>query len=113
MVKQLVARGVVEQQEYRWYEMGFFTKWISPGSQIAFCLDVPQTLCGSLQTLFLSPSTAPKISDIYWLHAVIIDEIIRLYDKSVWSLRDIIRVTELVMLRRSTTGKTKVIDNIF
>ena len=43
----------------------------------------------------------PKLADIYSLHALIIDEIIKLFDKSVWSLwsvRDVIRKVELVRL---------------
>lgn len=93
--------------------MGFFTRWISPGGQIIFCFDVPQTLHDRLQTRFLSPSTTPKLSDIYSLHMVVIDEVIKLFDKSVWSLRDIVRVTELVMLPNCRTRKRKAINNHF
>ncbi len=93
--------------------MGFFTRWTSPGGQIIFCFDVPQTLHDRLQTHFLSPSTMPKLSDVYSLHLVIIDEMIKLFDKSVWSLRDIVRVTELVMLPNYPTGKRKAINNHF
>ena len=93
--------------------MGFFTRWISPGEQIIFCFDVPQTLYDRLETHFLSPSTTPKLSDVYSLHVVIINEIIKLFDKSVWSLRDIIRVTELVMLPNYPTGKRNAINNYF
>ena len=91
--------------------MGFFTRWISPGGQIIFCFDVPQTLYDRLQTRFLSPSTTPKLLDVYLLHVVVIDEIIKLFDKSVWSLRDIVRVTELVMLSNCSTRKRKAINN--
>ena len=62
------------------------------------CFDIPPTLHDRLQILFLSPSIIPKLSDIYSLHTLVIDEIIKLFDKSVWSLRDIVRVTEMVKL---------------
>ncbi len=55
----------------------------------------------------------PKLSDVHSLHGVIIDEIVKLFDKSVWSLRDIVRVTELVMLPNYPTGKRKAINNQF
>ena len=55
----------------------------------------------------------PKSSDVYSLHVVIIDEMIKLFDKSVWSLRDIVRVIELVMLPNYPTGKRKAINNHF
>ncbi len=93
--------------------MGFFTKWISPGEQIMFCFDVPPTLHDSLQVRFLSPSTTPKLFDVYSLHVVVIDEIIKLLDKSVWSLRDTVRVTELVMLPNYPAGKPKAVNNHF
>ena len=108
-----MASGDFNQHDYEWYEMSFFTRWISPGGQIIFCFDVPQTLHDSLQTHFLSPSTTPKLFDVYSLHVVVIDEIIKLVDKSVWSLRDIVRLTELVVLPNYSTGKTKAVNNHF
>lgn len=93
--------------------MAFFTRWISSGGQIIFCFNAPQTLHDSLQTLFLSPSTTPRLSDIYSLHLVVIDDIIDLYDKSVWSLRDIVRMTELVEPSRVRSRKRTTINNHF
>ena len=94
-MKQLGDSKGLDHHEYEWYEMGFFTTWMSTGSQVVLCFNVPQILHIRLRTIFLSPST-PKLPDIYSLHAVIIDEIITLFDKSVWTLRDIIRKIELV-----------------
>jgi hypothetical protein len=62
------------------------------------CFDIPLTLHDRLQILFLSPSITPKLSDIYSPHLLVIDENIKLFNKSVWSLRDIVRVTEMVKL---------------
>ena len=64
-----------------------------------------------LQTLFLSPSIMPKLLDIYSPHVLVIDEIIKLFDRSVWSLRDVIRATEMVKLPSYATGTRKVVDN--
>ena len=93
------------QHVYEWYEMGFFTRWTSKGGQILFCFDIPLMLRDHLQTLFLSPSTLPKLPDIYSPHVLVIDEIIKLFDRSVWSLRDIVRATEMVKLPSYATGK--------
>ena len=35
---------------------------------------------------------------MYSLHAMIIDELLKLYDTAIWSLRDVIRGVELVYL---------------
>ena len=47
------------------------------------CFDIPLTLHNRLQTLFLSPTIIPKLSDMYSLHVLVIDEIIKLFDRSV------------------------------
>lgn len=110
-MKQLRDSQSLDHHEYEWYEMGFFTTWISTGSQLVLCFKIPQVLHARLQMIFLSPSS-PKLPDIYSLHAVIIDEIIKLFDRSVWSLRDVIRKIEVVRLdsyplrRRIATKRT-------
>lgn len=75
------------------------------------CFDIPLTLRDRLQTLFLSPSIIPQLSDMYSLHVLVIGEIIKLVDKSVWSLRDIVRGTEMVRLPSCLTGKRKATNN--
>ena len=87
--------------------MGFFTRWTSKGGQILFCFDIPLMLRDRLQAPFLSPSTTPKLSDIYSPHVLIINEIINLFDRSVWSLRDIVRATEMVKLLSYATRKER------
>ena len=91
--------------------MGFFTRWTSKGGNILLCFDIPLILRRCIQTLFLPPSIIPKLSDIYSPHVLVIDEIIKLFDRSVWSLRDIVRATEMVKLPSYATGKRKVINN--
>ena len=78
--------------------MGFFVRWTSKGGQVLFCFDIPLVLRDRFQTLFLSPMIMPKLSDIYAPHVLVIDEIIKLFDRSVWSLRDVVRATEMVKL---------------
>ena len=76
--------------------MGFFTRWTSNDGHVLFCFDIPLILRDRLKTLFHSPSITPKLSDLYSPHVLVIDEIIKLFDTSVWSLRDIVRATEMV-----------------
>lgn len=53
-VEQVAASEGVIQHDSEWYEMGFFTRWISSGGEIIFCFDVPQTLHDGFQTRVLS-----------------------------------------------------------
>lgn len=97
LVKQVAVRGSVHRQEYAWYEMAFFTRWSSCGRNIALCFNVPQPLQERLRTLLVSASTNAKLSHIYSIHSIIVDEIVWLYDRAVWSLRDGVRELEMVI----------------
>ena len=100
----MTSRGS-NQHVYEWYEMGFFTRWTSKGGHVLFCFDIPTILRDRLETHFLAPSLAPNLSDIYSPHVLVIDEIIKLFDRSVWSLRDIVRATEMVKPPSYAAGK--------
>ena len=93
--------------------MGFFTRWTSKGGHLLICFDTPLILRDRLKSLFLSPSIIPKLSDIYSLHMLAIGEIIKLFNKSVWSLRDIVRATEKVKLPSYAIGKRELANNYF
>ena len=97
LVKQVAVRGSVHRQEYAWYEMAFFTRWSSCGGNIAFCFNVPQALQERLRTRLVSASTKAKLWHIYSIHSLIVDEIVWLYDRAVWSLRDGVRELEMVI----------------
>ena len=93
--------------------MGFFTRWTSDGEHVLLCFDTPLVLRDRLKTLFLPPSVTTKLPDIYSPHLLVIDEIIKLFDRSVWSLRDVVRATKTVKLPRKATGKTKAANYNF
>ena len=111
LVKQIGTGGGANQHAYEWYEMGFFTRWTSKGGHVLFCFDIPLILRDRLKTLFLPPSITPKLSDLYSPHMLVIDEIIKLFDASVWSLRDIVRATEMVKMPSYATGKSEAANN--
>ena len=78
-----------------------------------FCFDIPLILRDRLKTLFLSPLITPKLSDIYSPHVLVIDEIIQLFDRSVWSLRDVVRATEMVKLPSHLISERTAANNNF
>ena len=90
-------KGVnVDRHEYEWYGMNFITTWISPTSRLMVCFDTPQSLFASLAKTVSSSSRTLDTAGIYALHIVMIDEVLKLFDTAVWSLRDTIREAELV-----------------
>ena len=56
------------------------------------CFDMHRTIYDRFQNRFLSPLMTAKLVDSYSLGVVVSDEIIKLFDKTVWSLRDVVRL---------------------
>jgi hypothetical protein len=70
-----------------------FVKWRpTKHDELVLVLNSPADLQTQLQDRFLSTDQ----SDPYAFHVAFADEIKKLYDTSVWSLRDLVRNAELV-----------------
>lgn len=82
---------------WQWYEMWFFTYWSSPDSMTLMCLDVPTEMQLSLEQMF---SIQEVIRDTpYSVFQIVTDELLRAYDRSIWSIRDHISQWEVVSIR--------------
>jgi hypothetical protein len=85
--------------------MGFVTCWNASGHLTLLCFDVPAKSQTVIQSVFCSQSvdtTCPHA-----VFAVISDELLRLYDNSVWSIRNHISQWEavgLALVIRLSTG---------
>ncbi|RYP02538.1 hypothetical protein DL764_005782 [Monosporascus ibericus] len=84
---------VQDGEKYTWYEMGFFTRWDSPDQCRALCIDTPECLDSELQTA-LAQQPPLDFTDPFVMHRHLIDQIIVLYDISVWRVRDPVRQIE-------------------
>lgn len=73
---------------WEWFEMGFLVHWTPPLSTTIICFDLPQQLQTSIQSALRSNVVKFKFSDPYSLFAVILQELLPLYDGSVWSIRN-------------------------
>lgn len=81
--------------QYAWFEMGFFTRWDSPGQCRILCIDVPEDLQYGLLTT-LGKQLPIDIIDPFTMHRHLFDQILALYDISVWRVRDLVRQIEKV-----------------
>ncbi|OCL13491.1 hypothetical protein AOQ84DRAFT_283021, partial [Glonium stellatum] len=72
-------------KDYRWYEMGFFTHWDHLGHCRIFCIDTPEKLPSDLQSVLNGPPF--KCNNPFSMHIPLLDQIVRLYDDSVWRVR--------------------------
>lgn len=83
------------QSSYSWAEMSFFTKW-TPDFSLNFCFDVPKSSQLRLRQALDSHEQTFAVGDLYASHVRILDEILILFDESVWGLRDGVRQVEMV-----------------
>jgi hypothetical protein len=85
-------------KDYIWFEMGFFTCWDSQDQVRVVCVDTPPDLPSNLQTA-LEKQAPVEFKDPFSLHRYLIDQMIILYDISVWRVRDPVRIIEKVSFR--------------
>ncbi|KAH0547677.1 hypothetical protein FGG08_000166 [Glutinoglossum americanum] len=79
-------------KKYKWYEMGFFTLWDHSDHCRVLCIDTPGDLPSKLQKALAKSPFDPR--DPFAMHAPLIDQVVKLYDDSVWAIRDPIREIE-------------------
>lgn len=84
-----------DNMEYTWYEMTFFTRW-APGHCMVVCVDTPDNLLSNLEQALSTGSGELDLSDPFALHIPLMDQIIILYDQSVWGICVLIRQVEKV-----------------
>jgi hypothetical protein len=83
--------------------MGFFTHSIAGKAKSVICFGVPDLLHDQIRAALTPPAQSPDVHDHFSIHTSLTYEIIKLYDFSVWALRDAIRDIELVDLQSCTT----------
>ncbi|KAI9783530.1 MAG: hypothetical protein M1839_003700 [Geoglossum umbratile] len=100
---KMVLKVDEDAKNYKWYEMGFFTYWDHSSRCKVLCIDTPKDLPSRLmEVLEKSP---PDRRDPFAMHAPLIDQIVRLYDDSVWAIRDPIRKIEKVSPSLTPQGR--------
>ena len=96
----LVKNVAPMQSSYSWAEMSFYTKWTAY-STLNFCFDVPMASQIRLRQALDSREQPFGVGDLYASHVRILDQILMMFDESVWALRDGIRQIEKVLEDRA------------
>jgi hypothetical protein len=81
---------------YTWYEMTFLSIW-EPGRYMTLCIDTPNGFREELQHS-LEREQKLDLQDPFAFLLPLMDQIILLYDHSVWGIRDLIRQVEKVTI---------------
>jgi hypothetical protein len=98
------------QDDYQWYEMGFHLCVRPGGVAVAFCFETPSIFQENLRQALSATVRAKAQEDgMAALQCLIVEEVVKLYDVSIWTLRNEIRDIEKVRLpvclSRSATGQ--------
>ncbi|KAF2631393.1 hypothetical protein BU25DRAFT_454846 [Macroventuria anomochaeta] len=71
---------------WEWYEMGFFACWTKSGSVTLLCFDLPAKLRSDIQSMTWPQDVS--LSCPYAVFPQVLDALLRLYDDSVWAIRN-------------------------
>ena len=85
------------QSSYTWHEMTFHTKW-TPAANVILCFDVPGDVQSSVMDSLRNRTEAWDASNVCAPHAVVLEGILHLFERSVWAIRDEVRRIEKVKL---------------
>ncbi len=93
--RYIVKQYASTQLTYTWFEMSFHTFW-TPITSVILCFNVPKTSQMRIHHSLVSRQQRLDLKDIYAAHVLVLDEILALFDQSVWALRDGVRRIEKV-----------------
>jgi hypothetical protein len=85
-----------EDYPYEWYEMSFYVYAMSSGAAVAFCFDTPPVFQTNLFEAMNTLQNYSPAEAFQLLQSKIVGELSKLYDISIWVLRDHIRTLEKV-----------------
>jgi hypothetical protein len=83
---------------WEWYEMGFFACWTQSGSLTLLCFDLPAKSQSNIQSLNWPQDMSRSCP--YAVFSQVLDALLRLYDDSVWAIRNHISQWEAVSFVR-------------
>ena len=98
----IVKRVDPIQSSYSWSEMSFYTTWTTEFT-INLCFDVPKASQMRLHQALNLRQKPFDTRDIYASHVLLLDEVLAMFDDSVWALRDGVRQIEIVSKNAAST----------
>ena len=96
IIKQPTSSTGITNRIFVWHKISFFARWISPGLVTVLCFNLQPTTIESFQLVLKDTINSTNLCDPYSYFIPLISEVSSLFDTSIWSMRDIVRFTELV-----------------
>ncbi|KAK6005271.1 hypothetical protein QM012_008050 [Aureobasidium pullulans] len=82
-----------EFTRYQWYEMSFLTNF-SNDRNILLCFDTPRSLAWNLLDMLEEEENKDVATGPYGLHQLLLEQLMVMYDESVWDIARIMRNNE-------------------
>jgi hypothetical protein len=89
--------------------MSFFGRW-EPGHSMVLCIDTPDDFRFQLEQSIAKGEDMIDLSNPFALYVPLVDQIVDLYDRSVWGIRDLIRTVEKVPFLCLQATKINIAD---
>jgi len=105
-VKRILKNPGVDKKDYAWFDMTIITRWMRTGQNIIISFDTPTALRMHFPYPLLEDVDECSSYDPYWVHLRLLEELVVEHDKSVWSIRNLVRETETL---RSEAAKACII----
>lgn len=83
----------VDFTQYRWYEMSFISTF-SKERNILLCFDTPRSLAWNMLSTLSEEGDTDIATGPYGLHQVLLEQLMVMYDESVWDIARIMRNNE-------------------
>lgn len=118
IIKDLISPKNTVGGDYVWHEMTFCCTWVDQKELVILCFDFPEHLQESLISTVsrtLNPTVSTDSAQLMTysfgsLHCTIVEQVVSLYDDSVWSIRDSLRHLEKVRSSVSLNYWTSIVD---
>jgi FPC/CPF motif-containing protein YcgG len=89
-----------EGASYAWSKIAIFTSWnFQTNASLIVCFDSPEGFPTQLKEALTVNAELVSLRNPYVVHHVVLEEVLALYDKCVWSMRDAVREVEQVSSR--------------
>ena len=105
-MKRILENPGFDKKDYAWFDITIITRWMRTGQNVIISFDTPAALRIHFPLPLLEDVDECSIHDPYWVHLRLLEELVVEHDKSVWSIRNLVRETETL---RSEVAKARSI----
>ncbi|KAK7417092.1 hypothetical protein QQZ08_011751 [Neonectria magnoliae] len=92
---RFLVKQLTEEHKHEWSKFNIFTRWIASSHQtIVLVFDPLKPLRERFPSPILDHPDKDRLIDPFWIHARLLDDLVRLQDTAVWTIRTQIRTAE-------------------